>query len=68
MSEQYYLCHVPMYGWNIILPQKDYKYMRNHEKRLNVPDPKNDLVLLAQGTKREMVLYYKLAGELTNVS
>ena len=50
------------------MPQKDYKYMRHHEERLNVPDPKNDLVLLAQGTKQEMILYYKLAGELTNVS
>ena len=56
-----------MHGWNIILPQKDYKYMRHHEERLNVPDPKNELVLLAQGTKREMILYYKLAGDLTNV-
>jgi len=68
MSDTYYLCHVPMHGWNIILPQKDYKYMRHHEERLNVPDPKNELVLLAQGTKREMILYYKLAGDLTNVS
>ena len=51
------------------MPQKDYKYMRNHEERLNVPDPKNDLVLLAQGTKHEIQAYYKLIkGELTNVS
>ena len=57
-----------MTGGVIVLRETDYKYMRHHEERLNVPDPKNELVLLAQGTKREMILYYKLAGELTNVS
>lgn len=68
MSETNYLCRVPSTGIVIILREEDYKYQRNHEERLNVPDPKNDLVVLAQGTKREMILYYKLAGELTNVS
>ena len=60
-SDTYYLCRVPRHGWNIVLPEVDYKYMRNHEKSLHVPDPDESLVLLAQGTKREMILYYNLA-------
>ena len=50
------------------MPQKDYKYMRHHEERLNVPDPKNDLVVLAKGSFKEMLLFKNLAGDLTNVS
>jgi hypothetical protein len=68
MSDTYYLCRVPRHGWNIILPERDYKYQRAHEAQLHVPDPKNAFVLLAEGTKDEMVLYKNLAGDLTNVS
>jgi len=61
MSEQWYLCRVHSYDIVVMYPEKDYKYQRNHEERLYVPDPKRALVLLAQGTKREMDLLYNLA-------
>jgi cobalamin biosynthesis Co2+ chelatase CbiK len=51
-----------------MLKEGDYNYMRNHERGLYVPDPDNNLVLLAQGTKHEIQAYYKLIKvELTNV-
>jgi hypothetical protein len=68
MSDTYYLCYVPMHGWNIILPERDYKYQRHHEANLHVPNPKNNLVVLAQGSFKEMKLFKDLAGDLTNVS
>ena len=58
-----------MTGYVLMLKEGDYKYMRNHERGLYVPDPDNNLVLLAQGAKHEIQAYYKLIkGELTNVS
>ena len=57
-----------MHGWNIVLPEQDYKYMRNHERGLHVPDPKNDLVVLAEGSFKDMMLFKNLTGDLTNVS
>jgi len=68
MRDIYYLCRVPMHGWNIVLPEQDYNYMRNHESRLRVPDPDNDLVVLAEGSFKDVMLFKKLAGDLTNVS
>ena len=68
MSDTHYLCYVPVHGWNIILPEQDFKYQRHHEERLRVPDPKNDLVVLAKGSFKEMLLFKNLAGDLTNVS
>ena len=59
---------MPRHGWNIILPEQDYKYQRMHEANLRVPDPKNAMVLLAQGSFKEMKLFKELAGDLTNVS
>jgi cobalamin biosynthesis Co2+ chelatase CbiK len=60
MYEPYYLCRLPRTGVVILLKEGDYKYMRNHERGLYVPDPDNNLVLLAQGTKHEVVAYYNL--------
>ena len=68
MREQWYLCRVPWSGYVILLDEKDYKYQRNHEARLYVPDEKYNMVLLAKGSYKEMVLFKDLAGELTNVS
>jgi hypothetical protein len=68
MREQWYLCRVPWNGFVILLNEKDYQYQRMHEKKLHVPKPKNDVVLLAQGSYKEMMLFKELAGDLTNVS
>jgi len=70
MREQWYLCRVPWTGAVIRLPERDYRYMRNHEERLRSPDPENNLVLLAQGYEHEVFAYHKLIteGNLTNVS
>ena len=59
-----------MTGGVIVLRETDYKYQRNHEERLHVPDPDNNIVLLAQGSWREMRLYQELitGRSLTNVS
>jgi len=69
MREQWYLCRVPSYGLVVLFRERDYNYQRLHESQLRVPDPDNDVVLLAQGNKEEMYLYYNLInGGLTNVS
>jgi len=48
--------------------ERDYNYQRHHEERLHVPDPKNNVVLLAQGYREEIKAYYDLInGGLTNV-
>ena len=67
-NEKYYLCKSPMTDCYVFVNERDYKYQRMHEAQLRVPDPKNDFVLLAQGTKKEMMLFKELAGDLTNVS
>jgi hypothetical protein len=68
-GETYYLCRVPSTGYVIVLRETDYRYQRNHEERLRVPNPENAIVLLAQGSRDEMWMYYNLInGELTNVS
>ncbi len=61
---------MPWTGAVIRLPERDYRYMRNHEERLRSPDPENNLVLLAQGYKEEVLAYHNLitGGNLTNVS
>lgn len=51
---------MPWTGAVIRVPERDYRYMRNHEERLRVPDPENNLVLLAQGYEHEVIAYYKL--------
>ena len=63
MKEQYYLCRVPKYGLVVLFRERDYNYQRLHESQLRVPDPDNDVVLLAQGSKEEMYLYYNLTKE-----
>jgi hypothetical protein len=69
-KQQSYLCRVPDTGIVIVLREEDYKYRRNHEARLREPDSSYNIVLLAQGTWREMWMYYNLinGGNLTNVS
>lgn len=69
MSETHYLCRVPWNGMVITLPEKDYRYQRHHEENLHVPDPKNAMVLLAQGSKADMMMLRNcFKRELTNVS
>ena len=70
MSDTYYLCRAPVTGYVLMLKEGDYNYMRNHERGLYVPDPDNNLVLLAQGTKDEVKAYHNLitGRSLTNVS
>ena len=69
MREQYYLCRVPNTKLVIILKEGDYKYMRNHEDSLRVPNPDKNIVLLAQGYKEEIKAYYELINgkDITNV-
>ena len=64
MANTYYLCRVPTSGTVIILPEKDYEYMRLHERQLYVPDEEYNLLLLAQGTKKQMKAYYALMNDL----
>ena len=69
MREQWYLCRVPAFGWEVVYSEKDYRYQRMHEANLRVPNPENAIVLLAQGSRNEMWMYYNLInGGLTNVS
>ena len=69
MREQWYLCRVPWNGMVITLPEKDYKFQRMHEANLRVYNPKNAMVLLAQGSKEDMMMLKNcFKGELTNVS
>ena len=69
MREQWYLCRVPSYDIVVMYHETDYKYQRHHEQNLRVPNPENDIVLLAQGTAKEVRAYYELInGGLTNVS
>ena len=63
MRETHYLCRMPLSGGLIILSERDYKYQRMHEKRLYVPSPQANVVLLAQGSKKEMMLFKELAEE-----
>ena len=64
MSDTHYLCRTPITGGLIILSERDYKYQRNHEARLFVRDPKSAVVLLAQGSKKEMMLFKELSEEV----
>ena len=70
MRETYYLCRVPSTKLVIMLKEGDYKYMRNHERGLHVPDPEYNIILLAQGYKEEVKAYYDLINgkDITNVS
>lgn len=69
MREQWYLCRVPRHGLVVMFRERDYNYQRHHEERLHVPDPDNNVVLLAQGYREEIKAYYDLInGGLTNVS
>lgn len=69
MREQWYLCRVPWGNTIVVLSDGNYKYQRNHEERLRVPDPKRAMVLIAQGSKEDMMMLKEcFKGELTNVS
>lgn len=68
-NETHYLCRVPWANTIVVYGEQDYKYQRTHEERLLVPDPKNNVVLLAQGTRKDMLMLREcFRGELTNVS
>lgn len=69
MREQWYLCRVPWTGMVITLREGNYRYLRMHEAQLRVPDPKRAMVLIAQGSEKEMMMLKEcFEGELTNVS
>ena len=60
MKEPYYLCRVPRTKEVVVLTDMDYRYQRLHESQLRVPDPKNNFVLLAQGSEKLMKQYRNL--------
>ena len=60
MKEPYYLCRVPRTKEVVVLTDMDYRYMRLRESQLHVPDPKNNIVLLAQGSEEVMKQYRNL--------
>lgn len=69
MRETHYLCRVPWNGLVVILDERDYNYQRMHEKRLRVPSPQTEMVLLSKGSKADMMMLKNcFEGELTNVS
>jgi hypothetical protein len=68
MSETYYLCRVPSYDIIVMFNERDYRYQRLVESQLNVPNEANNVVLLAQGTKKQIRMYYDLIKEDNNVS
>ena len=68
MGETYYLCRVPTYNIIVMFNESDYRYQRLHESQLNVPNEAYNMVLLAQGTKKQIRMYYDLIKEDNNVS
>jgi hypothetical protein len=70
MYEPYYLCRLPKTDAVILLKEGDYKYLRNHERTLRVPDPDAEAILITKGRKHEVVAYYNLitGRNITNVS
>ena len=69
-AETFYLCRVPRYETVIVLPERDYEYMRLRERQLRVRDEENELILLAKGRERQIRLFYDLMNdkEPNNVS
>ena len=67
LAETYYLCRVPSYDIIVMFNESDYKYQRLHESQLMCPEAYN-MVLLAQGTKKQIRMYYDLIQEDNNVS
>ena len=69
MRENWYLCRVPRHDLVVMFRERDYNYQRMHEAQLRVPDPKNAMVLLAQGYREEVKAYYDLINgkDITNV-
>jgi hypothetical protein len=66
--DTYYLCRVPSYDIIVMFNERDYRYQRLVESQLNVPNEANNVVLLAQGTKKQVRMYYDLIKEDNNVS
>jgi len=60
MNKPYYLCRAPRTKEVVVLTDMDYRYQRLHESQLRVPDPKNNFVLLAQGSEEVMKQYRNL--------
>jgi hypothetical protein len=68
LDETYYLCRVPAYDIIVMFNERDYRYQRLVESQMNVPNEANNVVLLAQGTKKQVRMYYDLIKEDNNVS
>lgn len=68
LDETYYLCRVPAYDIIVMFNERDYRYQRLVESQLNVPNEAYNVVLLAQGTKKQVRMYYDLIKEDNNVS
>ena len=68
LDETYYLCRVPSYDIIVMFNERDYRYQRLVESQMNVPNEANNVVLLAQGTKKQVRMYYDLIKEDNNVS
>jgi hypothetical protein len=69
MEETHYLCRLPSYDIIVMFNEKDYRQERLVESRIrrDVPERYN-MVLLAQGTKELIRMYYDLMKEDNNVS
>jgi len=67
-EETYYLCRVPSYDIIVMFNERDYRYQRIVESHLNEPNEAKNMVLLAQGTKKQIRMYYDLIKEDNNVS
>jgi hypothetical protein len=68
MEETYYLCRLPSYDIIVMFNERDYRYQCVVESQLNVPNEAYKMVLLAQGTKKQIRMYYDLMKEDNNVS
>jgi len=68
LDETYYLCRLPSYDIIVMFNERDYRYQCVVESQLNVPNEANNVVLLAQGTKKQIRMYYDLMKEDNNVS
>jgi hypothetical protein len=60
MNGPYYLGKFPRTKEVVVLTDMDYRYQRLHERRLRVPNPEHNFVLLAQGSEKLMKQYRNL--------
>jgi hypothetical protein len=64
--DTYYLCRLPSYDIIVMFNERDYRYQCVVESQLKYETYK--MVLLAQGTKKQIRMYYDLMKEDNNVS